>query len=197
MSNDLSRGLFPARDVKLLIVDEAHRAQGEYAYCQVVNEMVRAKAVTRIVALSATPGTDIPKIKEMLQSLQISHIEMRKEDSPDIIPYTHNRIVDKIVVKLSPEILSVRQKLYSVMEIYLKRLSQNRAIRNGHSPTSYTKYVLLTNRTEWRQNPPANAPSYVRGMVEVKNVFISLSCFYHLKFYTREILRHPCIFIMG
>ena len=197
MSNDLSRGLFPARDVKLLIVDEAHRAQGEYAYCQVVNEMVRAKAVTRIVALSATPGTDIPKIKEMLQSLQISHIEMRKEDSPDIIPYTHNRIVDKIVVKLSPEILSVRQKLYSVMEIYLKRLSQNRAIRNGHSPTSYTKYVLLTNRTEWRQNPPANAPSYVRGMVEVKNVFISLSCFYHLKLYTREILRHLCIFIMG
>ena len=197
MSNDLSRGLFPARDVKLLIVDEAHRAQGEYAYCQVVNEMVRAKAVTRIVALSATPGTDIPKIKEMLQSLQISHIEMRKEDSPDIIPYTHNRIVDKIVVRLSPEILSVRQKLYSVMEIYLKRLSQNRAIRNGHSPTSYTKYVLLTNRTEWRQNPPANAPSYVRGMVEVKNVFISLSCFNHLKLYTREILRHPCIFIMG
>ena len=167
MSNDLSRGSFPARDVKLLIVDEAHRAQGEYAYCQVVKEMVRAEAVTRIVALSATPGTDIPKIKEMLQSLQISHIEMRKEDSPDIIPYTHNKIVDKIVVKLSPEILSVRQKLYSVMEIYLKRLSQNRAIRNGHNPTSYKKWVLLTNRTEWRQNPPANAPSYVRGMVEV------------------------------
>ena len=35
MSNDLSRGLFPAKDVKLLVVDEAHRAQGEYAYCQV------------------------------------------------------------------------------------------------------------------------------------------------------------------
>ena len=35
MSNDLSRGLFPAKEVKLLVVDEAHRAQGEYAYCQV------------------------------------------------------------------------------------------------------------------------------------------------------------------
>ena len=35
MSNDLARGLFPAREVKLLVVDEAHKAQGEYAYCQV------------------------------------------------------------------------------------------------------------------------------------------------------------------
>ncbi len=35
MSNDLSRGLFPAEEVKLLVVDEAHRAQGDYAYCQV------------------------------------------------------------------------------------------------------------------------------------------------------------------
>ncbi len=36
MSNDLARGLFPAREVKLLVVDEAHKAQGEYAYCQVL-----------------------------------------------------------------------------------------------------------------------------------------------------------------
>ena len=34
MSNDLSRCLFPAKEVKLLIVDEAHKAQGDYAYCQ-------------------------------------------------------------------------------------------------------------------------------------------------------------------
>ena len=37
MSNDLSRSLFPADQVKLLVVDEAHRAQGEYAYCLVVS----------------------------------------------------------------------------------------------------------------------------------------------------------------
>ena len=35
MSNDLSRNLFPAREVKLIVIDEAHRAQGDYAYCQV------------------------------------------------------------------------------------------------------------------------------------------------------------------
>ena len=30
MSNDLSRGLFPAKDVKLLIVDEAHKESIKY-----------------------------------------------------------------------------------------------------------------------------------------------------------------------
>ena len=43
MSNDLARGLFPAKDVKLLVVDEAHKAQGEYAYCQVARELFRSQ----------------------------------------------------------------------------------------------------------------------------------------------------------
>ena len=59
MSNDLSRGLFPANNVKLLVVDEAHRAQGEYAYCLVVRELQRSRTDFRVVALSATPGTDL------------------------------------------------------------------------------------------------------------------------------------------
>ena len=40
MGNDLSRGLFPAKEVKLLVVDEAHKAQGDYAYCQVARYIV-------------------------------------------------------------------------------------------------------------------------------------------------------------
>jgi Fanconi anemia group M protein len=52
MSNDLSRGLFPARDVKLLIVDEAHKALGDYAYCLVARELARSGTMVRIVALS-------------------------------------------------------------------------------------------------------------------------------------------------
>ncbi len=38
VQNDLSRGLFPADKVRLLVVDEAHKAQGDYAYCQVIKK---------------------------------------------------------------------------------------------------------------------------------------------------------------
>lgn len=35
LTNDLSRGICPADDVKCVVVDEAHKALGNHAYCQV------------------------------------------------------------------------------------------------------------------------------------------------------------------
>jgi len=35
--NDLSRGICPAVAVKCLVIDEAHKALGNHAYCQVSN----------------------------------------------------------------------------------------------------------------------------------------------------------------
>ena len=166
MNNDLSRGLFPAKEVKLLIVDEAHKAQGEYAYCQVARELNRAKAITRIVALSATPGTDIPNVKSMLQNLFISHIELRHEESPDILPYTHSRVVDKVVIPMDSSIKDIKEKLLGVMEIYVKRLSAASALRKGHNPSAYTKFAFIRSRDEWRQNPPGNIQNHVKGQVE-------------------------------
>jgi len=35
MQNDLSRGTCPVKDVMCVVFDEAHKALGNYAYCQV------------------------------------------------------------------------------------------------------------------------------------------------------------------
>ena len=40
MSNDLSRGAFPALDVKCLVIDEAHKATGNHAYCQASTRVI-------------------------------------------------------------------------------------------------------------------------------------------------------------
>ena len=45
--------------------------------------------IFRVLALSATPGTDIQAVRAMLQNLKISKIELRNEESPDIVKYTH------------------------------------------------------------------------------------------------------------
>ena len=50
----------------------------------------------------------------MLQNLFISKIELRHEESEDIVPYTHHRNVDKIVVPLDEDLVNVRNKLLSV-----------------------------------------------------------------------------------
>ena len=53
-----------------------------------------------MLALSATPGTDIQAVRAMLQNLKISRIELRNEESPDIVKYTHQRKIEKVVVGL-------------------------------------------------------------------------------------------------
>ena len=88
----------------MLVVDEAHKAQGDYAYCLVVKELQKADTIFRVVALSATPGTDLHSVRLMLQNLVISRIELRNEESPDIVPYTFQRKIEKVVVPLGEEI---------------------------------------------------------------------------------------------
>ena len=167
LNSDLTRGRCSARDLKLLIVDEAHRALGDYAYCKAVRELVSAGAQTRIVALSATPGSDIQSVKKIIQNLCISHIELRQEDSPDILPYTHKRTIDKFVIKVGDDVTNVKNKLLSVIEIYTKKLSAAKAVTKGHQPANYSKFKLIMWRDQWRQNPPAEANKQVQGQVEV------------------------------
>ena len=61
LTNDISRAAFPASEVKCLVLDEAHKALGNYAYVQVVQELGKHGAVFRILALSATPGNFLMK----------------------------------------------------------------------------------------------------------------------------------------
>ena len=40
-----------------VVVDEAHKAQGEYAYCAVIKQLAAATRHFRVLALTATPGS--------------------------------------------------------------------------------------------------------------------------------------------
>lgn len=111
MVNDLTRGAVPATHVKCLVVDEAHKALGNYAYCQVVRELVKYTTHFRILALSATPGSDIKAVQQVITNLLIGKIELRSEESPDILPYSHERRVEKLVVPLGEELGAI-QKTY-------------------------------------------------------------------------------------
>ena len=170
MSNDLARGNFPAEQVKLVIVDEAHRAQGDYAYCQVVRELAQAGKMFRVVALTATPGTDLHAVKMVLENLLISHIELRHEDSPDLREYSHERIVEKHVIPLDEDMKKV-QSVYRdcVLDIAIKRLGKHGVLSyrgNTTNPDHYSKWALLQARNEFRQNPPSALVSAQKGMLE-------------------------------
>eukprot|EP00061_Rhincodon_typus_P018782 g48104.t1 len=100
MMNDLSREACPAADVKCLVVDEAHKALGNHAYCQVVRELCNYTHQFRVLALTATPGSSI-----------FAMTTVRSENSLDLQPYSHHRQVEKFVVPLGNELIAI-QSLY-------------------------------------------------------------------------------------
>lgn len=52
--------------VVCLVIDEAHKAQGSYSYCIAVRAIAASSRHFRVLALSATPGSDLPSIQNVL-----------------------------------------------------------------------------------------------------------------------------------
>jgi len=65
LHNDLSAGICNARSIVCVVIDEAHRATSNYSYTTVIQELSRASGRFRVLALSATPGSDIRKIQNV------------------------------------------------------------------------------------------------------------------------------------
>lgn len=70
MQNDLSSGICPAKEIVCCVLDEAHKALGNYAYTQVVRELVVNSVKFRLLALSATPGDDLSAVQEVSAHLR-------------------------------------------------------------------------------------------------------------------------------
>ena len=93
-------------------------------YRSLVSMLVQATTQFRVVALSATPGSDIKSVQQVLTNLLISHIELRTDDCADIRPYTHERRVDKVVVPLGDELASARDTYLRFVDAVVSRLKQ-------------------------------------------------------------------------
>ena len=192
MSNDLARRSFPAEQVKVVIVDEAHRAQGDYAYCQVVRELVRTGQMFRVIALSATPGTDLNAVKLVIQNLMISHIEIRHEDSPDLKEYSHQRTIEKYVIPLDDDLKKVQSIFRDCfLEPAIKRLGKSGVLGyrgNTTNPEHYSRWALLQARNEFRQNPPSSLDKSKKGMLE-RDFSNSISLYHAYELLTKHGLR--------
>ncbi|XP_020737101.2 Fanconi anemia group M protein isoform X3 [Odocoileus virginianus] len=165
MVNDLSRGACPAAEIKCLVIDEAHKALGNYAYCQVVRELVKYTNHFRILALSATPGSDIKAVQQVITNLLIGQVELRSEDSPDILPYSHERRVEKLVVPLGEELAAIQKAYIQILEAFASSLIQRNVLMRKDIP-NLTKYQIILARDQFRKNPSPNIVGLQQGIIE-------------------------------
>ncbi|XP_050753418.1 Fanconi anemia group M protein [Gymnogyps californianus] len=165
MVNDLSRGTCPAVEIKCLVIDEAHKALGNHAYCQVVRELSKYTNQFRILALSATPGSDTKAVQQVISNLLIAQIELCAEDSPEIQPYSHERQVEKIVVPLGEELVEIQNAYIWVLETFAGRLIKIGVLARRDIP-SLTKYQIILARDQYRKNPSSQNAGIHQGIIE-------------------------------
>ncbi|MPC14409.1 Fanconi anemia group M [Portunus trituberculatus] len=142
----------------------------------VVRELKEHGHDFRILALSATPGSDLMAVKQVLSNLYISHVELRSEDSPDIQAYTFQRSVQKMVVPLGEELTTLKNRYLKVLRVYVTRLLDLNVLHT-RDETTLTKFQLLKSRECFRQNIPSNLPHSKLGVVE--GLFAMCMTLYH------------------
>ncbi|XP_015282137.1 PREDICTED: Fanconi anemia group M protein [Gekko japonicus] len=195
MVNDLSRGMCPAAEVKCLVIDEAHKALGNHAYCQVVKELCKYTQQFRILALSATPGSDTKAVQQVISNLLISHIELCSEDSPEIQPYSYERLVEKCVVPLGEELSEMRAAYIQVLEAFAGRLIRFRVL-SQRDISALTKYQIILARDQFRKNPASCFSGVQQGIIE-GDFALCISLYHGYELLLQMGMRSLYIFLSG
>ena len=124
IKNDIIAGRYSLRDVSLLVIDEAHRAVGNYAYVFLAGRYLESATEPLILAMTASPGGNQEKVADIVTNLQIAHVETRTEEDPDVKPYIHEKEVEIVYVNLPDELREVLEDLYGLIDDRLLQLRE-------------------------------------------------------------------------
>ena len=122
VANDLKKNLYNLSNVCLLIEDEAHRCIKNYDYNYVSQEYQKQAQHPRIIGLTASPGNDVSRIKEICKNLSIEEVELRTRDSDDVKKYLQELKFEKIIVELPSEFEEIRHLLNKILNEYIEEL---------------------------------------------------------------------------
>jgi Fanconi anemia group M protein len=141
--NDIKDGILDPKNFSLIVVDECHRAVGDYAYTDVIQAYVETNLDPLILGLTASPGGIRDRIEEVKENLHAEKVEIRTEKDGDVEPYVQETEVEKIFVKLPEEFEKIKENLEKVYNQKIYDLVRVKAIP---SPKVSKKDLLTTQR---------------------------------------------------
>ncbi|OYT61280.1 hypothetical protein B6U81_03320 [Thermoplasmatales archaeon ex4484_30] len=137
IKNDLDK--IERNKFSLIIFDEAHRAVGNYAYVAIADAFHNAQ----ILGLTASPGSDYKKLKEVLINLHINHLEIRTENDADVSPYIPKRWMRWVIMEMPSEIKLISKKIDLLLSHFLSELKRYTRQAEYLSPKKLSKKVLI------------------------------------------------------
>ncbi|MDI6811748.1 MAG: DEAD/DEAH box helicase, partial [archaeon] len=116
IENDLLSNRIDLSEVALLILDECHRAVGNYSYVYIVEKYMGQAKEPLVLGMTASPGSDKEKIKEICTSLGVTRVESRTEYDRDVAPYVFKKDFEWRGVEVPVEMKKQKRILDEVLE---------------------------------------------------------------------------------
>jgi len=142
LENDIVSNRINFSNVSLLVFDECHRAVKDYSYTWLAKHYKKHANYPRILGLTASPGSEIEKIKEICSNLSVEAIEIRTEEDPDVKPYIQEVKTEYIEVYLTEEFKKIQKYMIDFIKIKSKRIEDLQVIK-GRKVNTLSKKELL------------------------------------------------------
>jgi Fanconi anemia group M protein len=163
-----------------VVLDEAHKATGEYAYTKVVQFLLNYQnqqgqsAKFRIIGLSATPGTTIKKIQAVVEALHISKLACREESDPSVAPYINKKEIEIVLVASNNVQKDVITHLTNMLTPLFKRLrDENACSPRYYGNVSMGRYQARLAKEEWEKRT-GGQPPLLYGVFAAIGVLVDL-----------------------
>lgn len=129
VESDLLKGRYSLKDVSLVVFDECHHGVGSYSYVYLASRYVKESKFNLILGLTASPGSDKEKIKEVCDNLYVQNIVVKTEEDYDVRHYFNPVAIDWVRVKMSSELEKIKKHVDKALKVRLKGLKNMGIIR--------------------------------------------------------------------
>lgn len=163
IKNDIISGKINLKDTSLVVFDEAHRAVGDYAYNFIAKIYLRQSLDSRILGLTASPGTSEDKINEICKNLFIEKIEARNREHAEVKPYVKPILSEYKFVEFPEELKLIREHLRFAIKSRLNELRRLGFIQTTDI-TKISKKMLLALQANLQAQIIQNKIEVSRGL---------------------------------
>ncbi len=144
IENDIKNGRLKLDDFILLIVDEAHRSVGNYAYTYIAKKYMEESKSPLIIGLTASPGGNYSKINEIKKQLFIRYIQSRTENDVDVKKYIYGKKLEWVKVGLTEPMKKIKSYLEEIKSDRISKLMKWGVIRRSN--VTKTELINLQKR---------------------------------------------------
>jgi len=122
VESDLLNERYTLEDVSLIVFDECHHGVGAYSYVYLASRYVKEAKNHLILALTASPGYDKSKIKEVCTNLFIQDIKVKTEEDYDVKPYFNPIQIEWVRIEMGRQLEKIRDLVQHALKVRLKGL---------------------------------------------------------------------------